>query len=343
MKKKKSVSKKELTIILDLKVFWDFLGQSNLRLVSLVILVMYTLIQPGTGYYETLRLEFRPSTVRATEFDDFVPAAYPLKKNATNPSYLSAQGVVVIDALSSVVMYEQNASLRLHPASLTKLMTALVALDYYHLDDVLPVNHLGGFPDESEMGLSVGDRVTVQHLLEGLLIPSGNDAAYTLADNFPGGLPAFVDKMNLKAKALHLENTNFENPSGVDSPNHFSTARDMSLLTAVATQNPVIFKIVATSKINIQDVSGKKTYKLKNVNQLLEKVPGVDGVKTGFTTEAGQCLITSVSRSGHRVIIVVMGSRDRFGESAKMIEWTFNNFQWVDPSDLLNNSSSSVN
>jgi D-alanyl-D-alanine carboxypeptidase (penicillin-binding protein 5/6) len=150
-------------------------------------------------------------------------------------------------------------------------------------------------------------------------------------------------EVNRKAKDLHLENTNFENPSGVDSPNHFSTPRDMSLLTAVATKNQVISKIVATARIDIHDVSGKRTYKLKNVNQLLGKVSGVDGVKTGFTNEAGQCLITSASRNGHRVVIVIMGSLDRFGESAKLVEWTFNNFQWVSPLELLNNSSSPSN
>lgn len=339
MKKRKFIHEKASGLLSDLKIFWDFLGQNNLRLVSLVILVMYVVIQPGTGYYETLRLEFRPSNVRATEFDDFVPSDYPLKKTATNPPYLSAQGVVITDVNSSVVMYEQNANLRLHPASLTKLVTALVALDYYRLDDVLPVTHLGGFPEESEMGLSVGDKVTVENLLKGLLIPSGNDAAYTLADNFPGGIPNFVTEMNKKVKSLHLENTNFENPSGVDSPNHFSTPRDMSILTAVALNNPSIAKIVATAKENVRDASGKKTYRLKNVNQLLGKVPGVDGVKTGFTSQAGQCLITSTLRDGHRIVIVLMGSLDRFGESTKMVEWAFANFAWVTPEELYRSSS----
>lgn len=339
MKKGKPISKKKSTVLLDLKIFWDFLGQSNLRLISLVILIMYVIIQPGTGYYETLRLEFRPSPIRQTEFDDFVPSDFALKKTAANPPHLSAQGLVVTDVNSAAVMYEQNANLRLHPASLTKLMTVLVALEHYHLDEILSVNRLGGFPEESEMGLSVGDKVAVQQLLEGLLIPSGNDAAYTLADNYPGGITSFVAEMNRKAKDLHMENTNFENPSGVDGLNHFSTPKDMSLLTAIAIKNPVISKIVSTAKIDVHDASGKKTYKLKNVNQLLGKVIGVDGVKTGFTKAAGQCLITSTSRDGRRIVVVVMGSLDRFGESAKLIEWTFDNFKWVSPRELLNESS----
>lgn len=300
------------------------------RLFTIVVFGTFFLLLPGRNYYDTLRLEHLPPLVRASQFDDLEAAPYPEKKYFESAPSLTAQAVIIRDLESFAPMYELNPSERLKPASITKLMTAIVALDYYDPDDVITVKRLAPVEAEADMGLKVGDKVSVKNLLYGLLVPSGNDAAYTLADNYPGGIENFLYAMNQNAKNLHLESTHFVNPAGFDDPNHYTTARDLSLLTAVALKNKMIETAVATRGITLFDAAGKKSYPVTNVNQLLGTVYGVDGVKTGFTDEAGQCLITSVSRNGHRIIIVLLKSEDRFTESARLAEWAFRNFDWVD-------------
>jgi D-alanyl-D-alanine carboxypeptidase len=152
-------------------------------------------------------------------------------------------------------------------------------------------------------------------------------------------MDAFVEAMNQKAKELGMKNSHFENPSGIDGSNHYSTPRDITFLTSVALKNPTILDIVKTKQTVVADITGKRIYRLKNVNQLLGTVAGVDGVKTGFTTEAGQCLVTSATRNGHKIVIVLMGSADRFGESAKLVDWAFSNFQWFSFKELMSQSS----
>lgn len=305
------------------------------RILSLVAICLFLLMSPGTSYYETLQLEPKLPQVRASEFDNFKMAPYPQKIGDEQLPGLTAESVVISDFESAVPMLELNPTERLKPASITKLMTALVAIDYFNLDQILTVQRLSPIKDEADMGLVVGDKITVKNLLYGLLVPSGNDAAYTLADNFPGGIENFIFAMNQKAKNLHMVNSHFENPSGFDSEAHFTTAHDLTILAREALQNDLISKIVNTPRITISDSDGTKNYPVRNVNQLLGFVYGVDGVKTGFTDEAGQCLITSVSRNNHRIIIVLLKSQDRFTESARLIEWTFRNFRWINPEESL--------
>ena len=330
---KKQFARKQKILWRKLKKSSKYLLHHSYRLFSLLVIAAFFLLFPGNSYYETLEVTYRPPLVRASEYADFVPAPYPQKIGSEPAPYTTGESVVITVWESGVPMHELNPTKRLRPASITKLMTALVALDYYSLDQVLTVKRLAPpIPGEkeSEMGLAVGDNISVRNLLYGLLIPSGNDAAYTLADNYEGGIENFIYSMNKKAKQLHMENTQFQNPVGIDGPEHYSSARDLSLLAAQSLKNDLIAKIVATSGVSLGDASGKKVYTMRNVNQLLGYVYGVDGVKTGFTDEAGQCLISSVSRNGHRIIIVLLKSQDRFGESAKLIEWVFGNYKWVD-------------
>jgi len=244
------------------------------------------------------------------------------------PPILSAKSYLVVDGQSAMVLAAKNSSEKLYPASLTKLMTALVALDYYSLDEMFFVKRLVTVPDESEMGLAVGDKLTVRDLIYGLLVPSGNDAAYALADNFPGGIENFIYAMNLKAKQLHMYSTHFNNPSGIDTDNHLTSAEDILLLARYSMKNPEIKQIVATSGIVLSDVDGKKHYYLSNVNKLLGVVNGLEGIKTGHTDLAGYCLVTSTTRKGHTIYTVVLNSVDRFGESASLINWAFRNTSW---------------
>ncbi|MBI3887847.1 D-alanyl-D-alanine carboxypeptidase, partial [Candidatus Microgenomates bacterium] len=292
-----------------------------LRSWSFGVLLVFALLLPGQNYYETLQIENKLPLVKASALENYTPSKYPKNVEREIAPYVSSDSVVVIDLESSVIFYSKNPDQKRYIASITKLMTALVALEYYDPDTVLTVKRLVKGSGESEMGLAVGDKVSVQNLIYGLLVPSGNDAAYTLADNYPGGIENFIYSMNKKAEQLHMNNTHFENPSGLDDINHYSTAKDVSFLAIVALKNKFISQVVSTYGITLKDQTGNKVYTMKNVNQFLGYLYGADGVKTGFTDLAGQCLVASVSRNNHRVISVVLNSNDRFGDSARLLEW----------------------
>lgn len=301
----------------------------KIQIIELAVILVFVLLLPPKSYLENKSVE----AVRVSPFDSFQVSKYPRKMTEEKAPEISASSAAVLDLESGIWLYEKNSREKLRPASITKLMTALVSLDYYKTDQILTVKRLAPAKGESEMMLKVGDKVSVQNLLYGLLVPSGNDAAYTLADNYPGGIENFIYSMNKKAEGLHMENTHFQNPSGLDIDNHYSSARDVALLAAVVLKNPLISKIVATYGITLSDVTGKKFYSVKNVNQFLGYLYGADGVKTGFTDLAGECLVASVSRDGHRVISVVLKSNDRFFDSATLLEWAYRSFSWVKPND----------
>ena len=266
----------------------------------------------------------------STEIKQSVPppiAPYPMNVTGIYPgSEITATGIVILDGNSGVYLYKRNEEELLAPASTTKILTALVALDWYALDDVITVNTVAN--DGQVMGLVQGEQITVENLLYGALIHSGNDAAWALGESYPGGMDAFVAAMNKKAKALHLDKSTFTNPVGYDDPLHKMTPIDLARLGNIALNNKVIAKMVAIPQITVSDIFHTNFHSLKNVNQLLGKIPGVGGIKTGWTEDAGENLITLVERSGHRVIIVVLKSQDRFSDTSKLIDWVFANTQW---------------
>lgn len=239
---------------------------------------------------------------------------------------LSAQAALAVDLNSGVTLYEKNPDEALLPASTTKIITALVAMDAYPLDSILRVGNVKIVGQK--MGLAFGEEIRAEDLIYGLLVYSANDAAEALALAYPGGREAFIDAMNEKARDLSLENTKFYNPSGIDGNGHVTTARDLIRVSEVAMRNPEFAKIVATQNITVTDVTGKKLHRLTNINELLGKVPGVLGVKTGWTENARENLVTYVERDGHKVMIAVLGSQDRFGETKELIDWMFSNYTW---------------
>ena len=255
------------------------------------------------------------------------PAPYPINITGIVPSTdISASGVVILDVASGVYLYKRNEEELLSPASTTKIMTALVALDHYSLDEVLTVQYAAN--NGQTMKLVPGERMTMENLLYGALIHSANDAAFTLAQNYPGGVDKFVQAMNQKAVDLHLTNSHFTNSVGYDDVNHKMTPLDLARLASIALLNPIITKMVAIPQITISDVTHTYFHSLTNVNQLLGKIPGVGGIKTGWTEAAGENLVTLVERNSHKVIIVLLHSNDRFGETTKLIDWVFTNHRW---------------
>jgi D-alanyl-D-alanine carboxypeptidase len=218
------------------------------------------------------------------------------------------------------------AKTRLAMASTTKIMTALVAADYFKSGQVLTVPKealVGG----SSMDLFAGEQMTFRSLLYGMLLNSGNDAAYTLAYNYSGGLNNFIDQMNLKAEQMNLKNTHFQNPAGFDNFDHYTSAADMAQIAKVFTKDALLAKIVATKNTSVVSFDKSKQHLLTNLNKLLGQ-NGVVGIKTGTTDASGENLVTLVERDGHRVLIVLLNSKDRFGETKQIIDWIFSNYSW---------------
>lgn len=296
------------------------------KLLFLLLFAVFFVFTPSVKIFTKQSLG-NSTLQRLLPFPTPSPAPYPVNKTGWYPGpEISAAGVVVYDLASGVTLFGRNTDVSLFPASTTKIMTALVALEHYGLDDVVTVATVAN--SGAVMGLVPGEQITVENLLYGALVQSGNDAAWALAEHFPGGVPAFVGAMNEKAAALHLTNSHFTNPVGFDDPNHVMTAIDLTRLAAYALTNKTIAKIVAIPQITISDVTHTRFHPLTNVNTLLGKIPGVAGIKTGWTEEAGENLVTLVERNGHRIIIVVLKSQNRFADTESLITWVFTNYEW---------------
>lgn len=262
----------------------------------------------------------------------------PVLANGSSFPQLSAQGVYAVDLTSGVPLYEKNSDFPLLPASTTKIITALVSLDSYQLDQVLTVPREAGV-DGQKMGLYSGEQMKFEDVLYGLLVYSANDAAETLAYNYPGGYAAFIQAMNQKATSLSMQNSHFANPVGLDEDDQHSTAKDLVRASEVAMRNPEFAKIVGTKQVEVRDITGKIAYNLKNINELLGNVPGVLGVKTGWTENARENLVTYIDRDNHKVMIALLGSQDRFGETKELINWIYGNYNWQEVKVTFRNMS----
>lgn len=250
----------------------------------------------------------------------------PVNKNLPMPT-IYARAIFIEDLTTGSILYQKNADISYPIASTTKIMTALVASKYFKQNSVLTVDDSYNIPG-SRVGLSKGENLTFRSLLYGMLLNSGNDAAFALAENYPGGVLGFVSAMNKKVMELGLKETHFDNPAGFDSPNHFSSARDLATITEEALKDYQLARIFSTKETSIVSLDKKYTHQLLNLNKLLSTVSGVLGVKTGTTEEAKENLVTLVERDGHRVLLVVLGSGNRFGETTKLIDWVYTNFAW---------------
>lgn len=250
----------------------------------------------------------------------------PVRKNLPVPNF-SARAVLVKDLATNAILFQKDANISYPIASTTKIITALVASKYFKQNSVLTVGKSANTPG-SKVGLAAGEDLTFRSLLYGMLLNSGNDAAFAIAENYPGGVSGFVSAMNRIVSDMGLGNTHFDNPAGFDSPRHFSSAEDLAIITEEALKNDVLTRIFATKETNIVSLDKKYLHPLFNLNRLLSDVRGVMGVKTGTTQQAKENLVTLVERDGHKVLIVLLGSNDRFLETTRLIDWAYDNFQW---------------
>ena len=258
----------------------------------------------------------------------------PIRNPSVKDLDINARAAIITDVNSDRVLYAKNAEIRLPMASITKIMTALVALDKYgnQLNTVITVPGEALDVTGSKMSLSAGEKLTAYSLLKGTLIESANDAGMTLAYVVGGTLDQFVNLMNEKASNLGLAQTHFANPIGFDGDDHYSTAKDLAKLTRIALENKTFADIVATPKTTIGDISGKFVHQLTSTNKLLGQYHNVIGVKTGTTEEAGESLVAAVTGdSGQKVIAVLLDSPNRFQEGKKALDWSLKAYSWIEP------------
>ncbi len=253
-------------------------------------------------------------------------AAVPFDAAAAAPPPITAHAAVVVDGETGRVLYDLNAHDRLPPASTTKIMTAILAIERGDLDrSVVSGIDARRMTGSSVMGLRPGVAITVQDLLYGLMLPSGNDAAIELAKSTHGSDAAFVDHMNQKARELGLQDTHFVNPHGLDNPDHYSTAYDLALLARYGMKDPRFASLVGTRDYRLSPPSD---YSLHNGNSLLDRYAGADGVKIGWTEAAGWTLVGSAERDGHRLYATVLHSSDRDADAAALLDWAFQSYHW---------------
>lgn len=236
---------------------------------------------------------------------------------------VSAEACIVLHADSGRVLYEKNADQRMLLASTTKIMTALVALEHCALDETVTVRPEWAAVEGSSMYLKAGETYTMEELLYGMMLASGNDAATAVACHTAGDIPSFAALMNEKAAELGMTGSSFENPHGLDGETHYSTARDMAVLAARAMENENFVKIVGTHSTTIKGL----TY--VNHNKLLTMCDGVIGVKTGFTKAAGRTLVSCCERDGLRLICVTLHAPDDWDDHMRLYDWAYGAYTYA--------------
>lgn len=271
------------------------------------------------------------STVCADDVDNEVDFEDTIEVTASNVSELpktNSRRYIVYDRISKSMIIGKNEDVKSAMASTTKIMTSIVILEKADLDEIVTVSAKAGGTGGSRLGLKRGDKASVKNLLYGLMLRSGNDAAVALAEHVGGSVKEFAELMNEKASELGLTNTHFVTPHGLDDANHYTTALELAKLTDYAMNNETFSKIVGTKSITIY--INNQPRQINNTNELLGTLNGVVGVKTGFTNNAGRCLVTETKRNNMDIITIVLGAdtkKDRTKDSVNLIEYTFSKYK----------------
>lgn len=271
------------------------------------------------------------STVCADDVDNEVDFEDTIEVTASNVSELpktNSRRYIVYDRISKSMIIGKNEDVKSAMASTTKIMTTIVILEKADLNEKVTVSAKAGGTGGSRLGLKRGDKASVRDLLYGLMLRSGNDAAVALAEHVGGSVKGFAELMNEKAIELGLTNTHFVTPHGLDDANHYTTALELAKLTDYAMDNETFAKIVGTKSTTIY--INNQSRQINNTNELLGVLNGVVGVKTGFTNNAGRCLVTETKRNNMDIITIVLGAdtkKDRTKDSVNLIEYTFSKYK----------------
>lgn len=299
--------------------FYFFSQNNNSKQSSIVI--------PDDLTFDTLESSSTFANVLGAQ--DPEPQKKPeLKKDMTEKPEVSAKSVLAKDTLTDVTLFEKAPKLILAPASTTKLMTALVAVKNYSLDDVFVVPINCTTIDSTKAWLPAGSSFTVKDLISVLLVSSAGDAACTLGYGPESTYDIFVSEMNDTARSLKMKNTFFTNTIGLDgyASSHYSTAEDLYTLAKESIKEDTIKELVKSKDVTIKSVDGSFTFTGQNTNSLLWELDGTVGIKTGTTVEAGEVLIYQYEKDGKNIIIIVMGSSNRFVDTKKILNWILDNY-----------------
>ena len=263
----------------------------------------------------------RPATTPAS---GSFPVRYVVGRPPGPP--VRAEAAILMEVSTGTILYAKEEHQRRAPASTTKVVTALLALESGRLGDRVRVSGRAAGTTGSSADLARGEELTLEDLLYGLMLPSGNDAAVAIAEHLAGSEEAFAAWMTRRARELGAYNSRFENPHGLDAPGHYSTAYDLALFARTAMQFPTFARIVGQRAYT--DLSGRHTW--HNTNRLLWSFEGATGVKTGTTSRAGHCLVAAANREGMSVLAVVLGSSDRWADAARLLEYGLSAFALVE-------------
>lgn len=262
-----------------------------------------------------------------------------VSSNISNEPVINSKNVVAVDRKTLSILYEKDCYKSVPMASTTKIMTCLIALENCSLDEIVTVSKKASLTTGSTLGLVENMKISINDLLYGLMLRSGNDCAVCIAEYISGSVEEFSNLMNKKAKELGLSNTNFVTPHGLDNENHYTSAYELALITNYALKNPKFREIVSTKNYTISFNNYPRT--ISNTNELLGNLNGVYGVKTGFTFNAGRCLVSACKRNDLDIIVVVLGAdtkNNRTKDSANIINYIFNTYNYTDISSIINES-----
>jgi len=242
---------------------------------------------------------------------------------ATPPPQIGAEAAVLMVANNKEVLFGKKPNKVMYPASTTKIMTLITALENGNLNSIVTVSPNAAVCEGSSLELKAGEKLSIQNAMYGMMLVSGNDSAEAIAEHVAGSIPLFVNMMNANAVKVGARSTHFSNPHGLPDPdNHYTTAYDLALITTYAMQNINFAKIVSTREYNVRFMDGKITH-VKNTNKLLQVYPGANGGKTGYTDAAGECLVATAKRGNVQLIAVILNSETRWDDATKLLDFGF--------------------
>ena len=305
----------------------------NKKLLKIFIISIFIIFIFTSSFADDIPLQEEDFDISSyLRTSDYLETSIPTKQF---PS-INSRAYVVLDRKTNTVLVGKNEYSRKKMASTTKIMTAIVIIENYSLNETVTISKKAANTGGSRLGLKTGDKITVNDLLYGLMLRSGNDAAVALAEYASGSIENFAELMNKKALELNLLNTNFVTPHGLDHDEHYTTAYELALLTNYALNNKTFAKIVGSKTFTIT-INGYSK-ELSNTNELLGNFDGIYGVKTGFTNGANRCLVTACKRDDKDIICVVLGAdtkKFRTQDSIKLLNYALNNFTYVDINKII--------
>lgn len=310
-----------------------------------ICVFLFVFLTVSSSYAETtLTFEENDTLSSSIPIEEMTIETSKISGDKWTLPYVSAHSAILLDFETGDILYNREGNKQRPPASTTKILTAIVALEMAGVEELSTVSERADQVGESSLYLNKGNQLKLGELIEGALLKSGNDACVAIAEQTAGSLDEFVRLMNLKAISLGATHSNFVNPHGLPDKDHYSTAYDLAVIARYAMKNSLFSEIVVKKISTISFEQPQKSQIVKNTNKLLWNYAFADGIKTGTTNAAGKCLIASASKEGRRLICVVLNAPDRFGDAQRLLEWGFTHTEIVTigkAGDLIANYPSS--